>query len=148
MAADTNNLPPNVEVADTKWTTGNGLSWERRKELGLTELYSLKFYDVKGLGWVLCTLHIGSGGKRAGNSSERTYGIGVADEKIYTVGRGPHGLREVEVHLTADNIERLMPYVELWRKGMEEANTIRDRISSRRARGVLRRAGLDAPWYS
>jgi hypothetical protein len=141
-------LPPDVEPEDLKYPEpGRGLPWERRKELGLEDLYSLTFYRVRDLGWVLCTLHISNPSRKAAaGTTARTYGIGVADGKVYTVGRGPHVTKEVEVYLSGDNLDRLSRYVDLWKKGMEDASAIRDRISSRRAQGQLHRAAGRTHW--
>jgi hypothetical protein len=142
------NLPPDVKAADLKFPeVGKDLPWERRKELGLEDLYGLTFYQVKGLGWVLCTLHISNPSRRASTGTPaRTYAIGVADGKVYTVGRGPHVTKEIEVYLSVDNLPRIQRYVDLWKKGMEDAGQIRDRISSRRAQGQMHRAQGRTSW--
>ncbi len=144
-------LPPNVTEADLAYpASGHHLPYERQKELGLD--YSigwtgrLLFYRVpngrKAPEWVLTTLLIG----KAKNTPDRYYGIGLADSKVYTVGKGPHVTEEVEVIVSADNVERLMPLIELWRKGMADASSIRDRISSRRAQGQAHRAAGRSSW--
>lgn len=152
-------LPPDVTEADTRYPE-RPLSWERQKELGLTPEAGwsgrLVFYRVGGasarrgeLGWVLTTLLIGHAGSRAraaGCATDRSYGIGVADGKVYRVGRGPHVTDEVEVHVSEDNVERLGKYLELWRRGMADAGAVRDRISSRRAQGQLYRQQGRTSW--
>lgn len=138
------DLPPDVLAADLKYPElGKFLPYAKQQELGL-ETTRLTFYKTKG-GWMLTTLAI-SNARRGSSFEDRTYAIGVADSKIYTVGGGPHVLTKVEVILTIDNVERLAKYIELWKKGMAEAGSIRDRISSRRAQGQLHRAAGRTSW--
>ena len=146
------NLPPDVQKADLehpKYGSGDYLPNTELEKIGMGYESGFPgrftFYKVEGrsvLGWVLTTLHISkpSSRARAGATMDRTYGIGVADSKVYTVGKGPHVTAIVEVYLTKANLTRLMKYVELWKKGMADAGGIRDRISSRRAQGQINRA--------
>lgn len=133
--SENNDLPPDVVPGDLKYP-----EWKDRAECCLT---SLTFYKTTGLGWVLCTLGIAKAtGKRAGRS-DRTYAIQISNQKLCRVGFGPHVLKEVNVFLSKKNIKRLQKYIELRDKGLIDANTARDRISSRRAQGQLyRQAGL------
>jgi hypothetical protein len=141
------DLPAPLQKGDTVYPTdANRLGWEERKALGLEDLHSLRLYEAKGCGWVICTLHISNPRRGSANQTERTYAIGLKDEKVYTVGRGPHVLREVEVYIRKDNLERLKPLIDLHRKGMEMAGGIRDRISSRRAQGQIHRAAGRDRW--
>ena len=88
--------------------------------------------------WVICTLPISGKG--------RTYGQVIATGAGVRVGAGPHVKATVTLYFTADNVERLKPIIDLYRKGLIEANVIRDRISSRRAEGNLRRARGEISW--
>ncbi len=136
-------LPPDVTEADCKYDYEASLSYREFPEG--TNL-PLTFYKVGGKdaradwGWVLTTLIISGKGRRG--STDRYYSIGVDDSKIYTVGRGPHVQAVVEVYITTKNRDRLWKYVELHQKGLGEAQTIRDRIGSRRAQGQLFRRGI------
>jgi hypothetical protein len=140
------DLPPDVKEADTKWPSykENSKPWRVGENANLP--YSLTFYKIKGrtsADWVICTLHISNPSRRQqGAVPARTYSIGIEDSKVYTVGRGPHVIAEVTVYLTADNIDRLRKYCDLYTQGMADASIIRDRISTRRAQGTLRRSGL------
>jgi hypothetical protein len=147
-------LPPDVTSADVAWpdrAKSEPREWvalyERLRGAGLEDYHTgLQFYLVggrTGAGWVLTTLKIGGAGR---GTTERFYGIGVSDEKVYRVGRGPHVLREVTVHLSPANVDRLWRYVELYRKGLAAAGQIRDRISSRRAQGQLYRDQGRTSW--
>lgn len=135
-------LPPNVIAADTKWPEqGHGCNWEKLRELGIDST-SFTFYKTTGFGWVLITLGISNSTRR---STARSYGISM-DGKCCRVGSGPHVLSTITVHLSTDNWERLKGYVELYLKGMEQAGTVRDRISSRRAQGQIHRANGESHW--
>jgi hypothetical protein len=146
------DLPPNVVAADLNYPSydkGQSLGYQQLRELFGADVYPapMVFYKTKGLGWVLTTLHISNPSRRqSAGTVARTYGIGVADQKVYTVGRGPHVEKEVAVYLSKANLERLTEYVELWKKGMADAGAIRDRISSRRAQGQLHRAAGRSYW--
>lgn len=153
----TKELPPDVLTEDCEYRRGitdpdDKAEWEAhwvfRKKLSDESLPDvLTFYLVPGCGgWVLTTLHISKAGKRSPGTPDRTYGIGLKDGKVYTVGRGPHVTQVVEVYLRRDNYERLTKYVELWKKGMADAGGIRDRISSRRAQGQQHRAAGRTHW--
>lgn len=147
------DLPPDIHEDDLKYP-----EWKERptteqlEPLGLpkdgTWPGCLTFYRVPGgPGWVLTTLHISNPSSRAkAGTTARSYGIGVKDSKVYTVGRGPHVDKEVTVFLSAANVARLAKYVALWQEGMEAAGTIRDRISSRRAQGQIYRAAGRTHW--
>ena len=141
----TKDLPPDVLPGDCEYPKYNPAA----KRLPDDTPMSLTFYKTERLGWVLTTLHISNPSRSQrgrGVDAARTYGIGVSDSKVYTVGRGPHVTAEVTVYLTADNIGRLTRYLELYRKGLADASSIRDRISSRRAQGQLYRSEGRSSW--
>ena len=146
-------LPKGIESSDTQYPSyedKDHIPYEKQRELGL-DATDFTLYFVKGIGkiggaWVLTTLHISKAKRGSKHQTDRTYAIGVDDEKVYTVGRGPHVLQEVRIYLKKSNLERLMPFVELWKKGMELAGGIRDRISTRRAQGQLHRANGRTSW--
>ncbi len=150
MKKQKQELPPNVVEADKKYCEHS----ERVPYAEMSKLVgddnfagAFTFYKAKNLGWVLCTLHISNPSRRqAAGTTARTYAIGVKDQKICTVGRGPHVEAEVEIFLSKENLERLMPYVELYKKGLADALSIRDRISTRRAQGQLHRAAGRSSW--
>lgn len=143
-------LPNHVQKSDTvapKWDSKEGLPFSEAIAVGLDD-NRLRFYRTAANGWILLVLRISNASKRqAPGTSDRYYGIGVNDSKIYTVGRGPHVLEELTVHLTKSNVERLRPLIDLFIKGNTDANTIRDRISSRRAQGALRRQSFGGLFY-
>lgn len=133
-------LPPDVLTDDCKYG-GTPLPYDENKPRTLT------FYHTEKFGWVLCTLHISNPSRRqAAGTTARSYGIGVADSKIYTVGKGPHVTAECTVCLNQENLPRLQRYVDLYLKGLGDAGQIRDRISSRRAQGQLYRNAGRSSW--
>ena len=146
-------LPPNVIEADTKYNwqpkakkADKPLGYEELNKLGLNFQSGwpghLCFYKVPRFGWVIATLEIRKRGRRhSAQSTDRTYGIVVDTKALCCVGMGPHVTATVTVHLTQGNLKRMTPYIELWKKGMADANVSRDRISSRRAQTSLRRGG-------
>lgn len=146
-------LPPDVTEADTKYPKTPEYDTPEYKILREVTRGEhggvLTFYHVpagrKAPEWVLTTLRIGGAGRRG--TTERYYGIGVADGKVYTVGRGPHVTNVVTVYLSHLNVERLRTYAELWEKGMADAQAIRDRIGTRRAQGQLHRQQGHQSWY-
>lgn len=142
-------LPPHVTEADLSYPASGGGAWQLAEAAGLNTTV-LTFYLVGGAGarkseqrWVLCTLNIGGRGR---GQTERNYAINVTDGSICRVGRGPHVLQVVEVHLSKSNWTRLQPHVELYLKGLAAAGSIRDRISSRRAEGQMRRMNGESSW--
>lgn len=143
------DLPKDIKASDLEYPKDyeKALRYSDYTAMGL-ETPSLLMYKTDKH-WVVCVLHISSASranKSRGVTADRYYAIGVDDKKIYTVGRGLHVKDEITVHLTKDNIDRLMPYVELYKKGNADANTIRDRVSSRRAMGALYRAEGRTSW--
>ena len=137
------DLPPDVKASDTKYPA-KPLAYAVILELGLRD-YSLSFYRVKGMGWVLLTLGISGAGKSDRNSTARSYGT-TMEGKVCRVGRGPHVEKEATVYLSEENLPRLRKYVDLLAKGLADAGQIRDRISSRRAQGQLHRAAGRSSW--
>jgi len=123
-------LPDGVIAADTKYPK----SWEDLvREAG--DHGRLDFLKTTRFGWCIATLPIDRRG--------RTYGINVSDGGIVTMGAGPHVIIQTTVYITKKRLPVLQKYVDLYKKGLESANTIRDRISSRRSQTVLRRANLN-----
>jgi len=146
VTVNADDLPPNVTVADLEYPTGNNIDWETRKQLGLEELYDLVFYKTSGLGWLIATLHIKNPSRRQRGAAARTYAVGINDGKVYRVGLGPHVLKTITVYLSKTNLDRLGNYIRLWKQGLAEAGTVRDRISSRRAQGQIYRSQGRTSW--
>lgn len=133
-------LPPDVIEADSKRPSYEDSRKPWRQE-GEEDLYSLTFYKVQGSrikdNWVILTLPIDNKG--------RSYVISL-DGNCGRAGRGPHVKAIVMIHLHAGNADRLRKYIDLWKKGMSDAGSVRDRISSRRAEGQVRRANGERSW--
>lgn len=141
-------LPGNITEADTKWP-----SWEQRKKLRkadrdkLDVVDSVTLYETESFGWVVCTLPISKGRLQR---ADRTYGITVGFKKTYSgderqlvrVGNGPHVKRTVEVHVTKGRQKELQWLLDLREEGLGKAGMVRDRISTRRAQGAMRRSAF------
>ncbi len=142
-------LPPDVTEADLTYWTFDSKDFLPYDALPEGTSSRLTFYQIGGpnargdRGWVLTTLQISGKGR---GTTERTYGIEVASEKVCRVGRGPHVLQTVTVYLTTKNLDRLRKYVDLHQKGLAAAGGIRDRISTRRAQGQQYRAQGRTSW--
>lgn len=104
----------------------------------------LTFYEVDGREshfWCMATLLIAKSRKFA----DRFYAIRL-DGQIVRVGRGPHVKQELTVYIKKSRVKALQKYLDLHKKGLTEANQIRDRIGSRRAQGQLHRAAGRSSW--
>jgi hypothetical protein len=138
------SLPPDVVLQDLVYPS---IDYKDRLKLqekvGGYHNMQLQFYDTTGFGWVICTLPISKG--RNGRD-DRTYGVNLKGETV-RVGNGPHVKSSLLVYLTPENLDRLMKYVELKVKGETRAGEIRDRISTRRARGQEYRAAGRTTWW-
>lgn len=137
-------LPEGVKLSDlkrtpTKYGTGKNkyrvMNEEEQPDYALGEHGRLLMHYVTGRGWVIATLHI----SRSRTAADRTYGIEIGSGGIVTVGNGPHIVETIEVLLKRNRVPALQKYLDLYNKGMVDANTIRDRISTRRANTVMRR---------
>lgn len=138
-----NALPPDVKLVDTKWPSHEkSLPWSHFDQYGMNG-NALTFYLTTGFGWVLTTLAIRKA--RRSGSTDRSYAI-TLDGKCCRVGSGPHVKKTVIVYVSKDNADRLTKYCELHLKGQEQAGTVRDRISTRRAQGQIHRANGDHFW--
>ena len=104
---------------------------------GLSIVKRIPLYFVPSFGWVVATLDISRASR--GQSTDRTYGIRVDTRETVRVGNGPHVLASYEVLLRKERQEALTELLSLHNEGAVAANNIRDRISTRRAQGALRR---------
>ena len=105
----------------------------------------LTFYETAGFGWCLATLSISSS-RRGTRTTDRTYAVRVSDGASVRVGAGPHVTRTITVYLRKSRLEALKKYIDMYAAGQVAANTIRDRISSRRAEGAEHRANSEHSW--
>jgi hypothetical protein len=116
--------------------------YDWRKEQPFDVLHTLTLYETERFGWVVTTLHIRNPGRRHRSDAQaRTYGV-TKDGNVVTVGLGPHVKRTLTVYVTRGRAEALKTLVELHERGMADAGSIRDRISSRRAQTTLRRSAF------
>ena len=136
-------LPDAVKVTD--------LSYPSWKAKGGAKHYSdpsthqsadFELWYSTGFGWCIPTLSIGTS-RRANqghSGGERTYAVRVSTGETVRIGNGPHVTARVKVYVRVNRVEKLRALFELQNSGAERANTIRDRISTRRAQGAMRRS--------
>jgi len=105
---------------------------------------TLTLYEVRTFGWVIVTLRIG--GASRSNQYDRYYGIRVIDAAPVRVGRGPHVLRKIEIYIRKSRVKALASLIDLYKRGLEQAHTTRDRIGTRRFQGQLERAAGRRSW--
>jgi hypothetical protein len=130
---DTVALPKDVREADLKYP-----SWKSKVRVEQTlTLYYVTMTRDGGKDWFIANLQI----RRSRNGhANRTYATRVSDGKTgWRIGAGPHVTKTITVYVTTKNKARLAKLVDMASKGEEDANIIRDRISSRRAQSALRR---------
>ena len=134
-------LPPGIIVDDTKYPEHPDKALHDAGDYG-----SLTFYKTTAFGWCLATLKIASASRRNRNQTDRTYAVRVEDGQPVRVGAGPHVTQTITIYLRESRKEELKRYIEMFTSGMDRANTIRDRISSRRAQGAEERALGNHSW--
>lgn len=131
---DAIELPTGIKESDLKYP-----SWKSKHHV----VHTLDMYFVTTFGWCIATLHIRNASRRkVTNTDARTYAVRVDTEQCVRVGLGPHVLKRVTVYVTEKRLPALQKYVDLQASGEVTANEIRDRISTRRAQGALRRRDI------
>jgi hypothetical protein len=133
-------LPKGILKSDLKEP-----SWKSKVKMAEDDRgYSLKFEIwYCSYGWCIPTLLIAHS-RRANqgfSGGDRTYAVAVNTGSTLRVGNGPHIKARHTVYVKASRLSALQKFVDLQRTGAEDANTVRDRISTRRARGAMR------SWY-
>lgn len=98
---------------------------------------SFRIWKVSSLGYVFPTLKIRNP-RKGRKEAERTYAV-AANGQLVRVGMGPHVLEQYEVFVKKSRREALQPILDLIKEGEIKANECRDELSSRMARGSLRR---------
>jgi hypothetical protein len=133
----TDILPPGVKLSDLAYPRHHyDVPLEQRD----TVTHTLTLDYVESFGWCVRTLHIRNPGRRArAGATERTYASRVSDGRPVRIGIGPHVKRTIHVYVRRSRLDALKRLVDLHEQGAVDANTIRDRISSRRAQSALRR---------
>jgi hypothetical protein len=136
-------LPPGITAADLKFPSYEDRA-DRLDDQG--DHGQLTFYNTTGFGWCIATLLINRASSRSRHQSARTYAVRVSDGAGVRIGTGPHVLNTVTVYLRKSRLAVLQKYIDLYQKGAIQANTTRDRISSRRAEGIQKRAAGYHSW--
>jgi hypothetical protein len=133
----TTKLPTGITAADLKfpkWTSSDKLA---RDKDGNGRVFDLWY--TSAMGWVIPTLQIARG-KRG--YADRTYAVCVNGKGLCRVGQGPHVTEQVTVYVRESRAEALAKYLTLQEQGAADSHKVRDRISTRRAQGALRRTNL------
>lgn len=107
-----------------------------------------ELWHTSGFGWCIPTLHIANPSRRArtaGVQDSRTYAV-TLDGKVVRIGMGPHVTERVTVYIRKRRLSALQRFIDLMVKGQGDAQEVRDRISTRRAQGVLHRAAGKTSW--
>jgi hypothetical protein len=92
-----------------------------------------EIWYTTGFGWCIPTLHIGRG-----RYGERTYAT-TLDGRPVRIGNGPHVKAQLKVYVRKSREKALEGLLQVKEKGAETSHSIRDGISTRRARTALRR---------
>lgn len=121
-------LPKGILKSDLKYPTKNH-AYDEDFELWYTS----------GFGWCIPTLLIGKARYGNGQYGNRTYAT-TLDGRAVRIGNGPHVKARVTVYMKKSRQKALRKFLDIKEKGAEVSHTIRDRISTRRARSALR-------WY-
>lgn len=149
-------LPPGVEADDLieptrgsydksdKWIDGNAKTHFVLRAEGYGH-ETIEMWFCSSMGWVIPTLLIAKAGRRrASGTADRTYAVSLKGS-LCRVGFGPHVKARVTLHVRKGRAP-ITALVLLRAKGGEDANTTRDRISSRRAEGSVMRAQGRSSW--
>ncbi len=140
-------LPVGILVSDLSYPKSNYGKDTEAQLNAKRVIETLEFYKTERFGWVINTLFIRNASRRQqgrGVDTQRFYAISVDDGTICTVGLGPHVTDKFTLYVTNARKDALQKFLDLHQKGLGEAGTIRDRISTKRAQTSLRRN--DNPW--
>lgn len=103
-----------------------------------------ELWYTEGFGWCIPTLLISKNNRN--NYGDRTYAVRINDGGNVRIGRGPHVKAQVKVYARKDRMTVLQKYLDIRTKGSEAANTVRDRISTRRLQGQQHRMLGHTSW--
>lgn len=123
-------LPAGLKITDTH----RCVNWKQRDYESDFELW-----HVASFGWVIPTLTIRQVSRHdTRHQQRRSYAV-TMDGKLVRVGFGPHVTHMLEIIGRKSRKAALQPFLKLRTDGEALAGTVRDRISTRRAQGTLRR---------
>lgn len=105
----------------------------------------VQLWYTERFGWCAPTLLIAKATYDNGRGTNRTYAV-TMDGDLVRIGSGPHILHQVTVIPKKSRLKALQPLFDLVEKGRAKAGDTRDRISTRRMRGALRRDGYGLGW--
>lgn len=122
------DLPKGIKTSDTKYPSYKGkdkVVWGALPD----SRSSLELVKTDRFGWCIATLNIGK---------DRSYGIAVDDGQIVSMGVRDQ-TRKVTIYIRQSRLSALQKFIDLFKKGLDDANSIRDRISTRRSNTIMRR---------
>lgn len=133
-------FPLGITAADLKIPSYDG---EDRVDYNQGNSGQLTLHKTERFGWCVTTLFI-SRGKRG--NPDRSYGMQLEGDQVVSIGNGPHVTETITVYLRKSRIEALKPLIDKYVEGLQRANAIRDRRSSRIAQGQEMRAQGRRSW--
>lgn len=134
-------LPFGLKASDLSYPK-RPKTYDWRKPQPFDVLHTFTLYETERLGWIITTLHIRNPGSRHRQGAQaRTYGVDTRGQ-VVTVGLGPHVKRTITVYVSRARAEALKALIDLHERGLADAGSIRDRISTRRAQTTMRRASF------
>lgn len=135
-------LPKGILKGDLERPKYDAADGQAYKTDGSWSPLTFELWFTSAAGWVIPTLLI-SRARRGSDVPDRYYAVDMLG-KTWTVGRGPHVLKTVTVYVRKSRVDALKSFLDLKDSGNGNANMIRDRISTRRARTVQRRASMNS----
>ena len=102
----------------------------------------ITMYKTARFGWCISTLLISRG---KNGQPDRSYGINMQEQGV-RIGNGPHVTETMTVYLRRSRVPALKPLIDLYVKGLVQANSSRDRRSSRIMQGQEMRAQGRRSW--
>jgi hypothetical protein len=136
-------LPDGVTESDFAWpdyTKAATLDDPAPDQYGYKNgIKEFELWYVTNFGWCIPTLLI-SKNTRGNGYCDRTYAVRLDSTSLVRIGKGPHVLATHKVYVTKANKDRLAKhFLAAIQTGQQEAHETRDIISTRRARGAMRR---------
>jgi hypothetical protein len=132
-------LPTGINERDTTYPKGTKDGYVADWDCRTFEL----FYTER-FGWVIPCLLISRISRRQSHygaqATDRSYAITINDQKLVSVGKGPHVKRSVTIHVRKSRAEALAKFLTLRTEGQAKAGAYRDTLSSRRMAGRVHRA--------
>lgn len=135
--SSTTPLPMGIKESDFQYP-------KAEQVLEYVPLYEVEFRSGQKI-WCAGVLKIGSRAAGLGYG-DRTYAIRLPAGTLCRIGGGPHVKSTRTLYLSEKRAKELKEFVAALEKGRAEAGQVRDRVSSRRVEGQLRRMRGERSW--